>query len=348
METLAEGVWRSLSAVSPGARLIAHGGGNGQLFRWYPTALLRVVWLLARREVDVVLTGDALTYAVLRPILLLSRVRNATMVMGLDVTFDNRLYRAVVHPALRKAPSVIAISQATADAATGFGVPHDHISVVRLGVQSEWVSAAERDAARHVLRRRLDVGDDTVLLLTLGRLVRRKGARWFVRHVLPGLPDNVHYVLAGSGPEERAIVAAAQASGMAARLHMLGRVDDVLREELMCGADVFVQPNIPVAGDMEGFGLVTVEAAIRGTPVVAADLEGIKDAVVDRETGVLLPPQDAPAWTATLERLIADRPGLVEMGAAFQAAASARYSELAMGRALCAVLGVTVEPQPAG
>ena len=110
METLAEGVWRSLVAVDPQARLVALGGSNRNLLWWLPWALLRSAAMLGRRQVGLVLTGDALTYAVLAPLLRAFHVPNATMVMGLDLTYESRLYRAIVHRALRKAPSVIAIS----------------------------------------------------------------------------------------------------------------------------------------------------------------------------------------------------------------------------------------------
>jgi glycosyltransferase involved in cell wall biosynthesis len=106
------------------------------------------------------------------------------------------------------------------------------------------------------------------------------------------------------------------------------------------GVDLFVQPNIPVPGDMEGFGLVTIEAAMRGTPVVAADLEGIKDAVVDGHTGILLAPQDGQAWVDRLSLLVADRRALVRLGAEFQVVVRKLHGEAAMARALAEQLGL--------
>ncbi len=78
METLAEGVWRSLVAVDPQARLVALGRSNRNLVWWLPWALLRSAALLSRRQVGLVLTGDALAYAVLAPLLRAFRVRNAS------------------------------------------------------------------------------------------------------------------------------------------------------------------------------------------------------------------------------------------------------------------------------
>lgn len=347
METLAAGVWRVVSQEWPTAALIANGGSNRRLPWWVPLALVRTVWLVVTRRAGFVLTGDALLYALVSPVLHLLRVPHATMVMGLDVTYDNRVYRAVVHTALRRAPSVIAISEATAQAAREFGVPAARTHVVRLGVPAPTVTVEDRAARRADLGRAAGVPADAVVLATLGRLVRRKGARWFVEEVLPELRESVHYVVAGSGPESEAVAAAARTAGVEARVHLLGAVDDDLREAVLQGADIFVQPNIRVAGDMEGFGLVTIEAALRGTPVVAAALEGILDAVVDGSTGALVPAEDADAWAERLRGLTSDRAALVALGQTFRANAQARYGQQAMHDALVALIRFEAPPPSA-
>jgi glycosyltransferase involved in cell wall biosynthesis len=122
-------------------------------------------------------------------------------------------------------------------------------------------------------------------------------------------------------------------------VHLLGRISDEEREQLLHGSDLFVQPNIEVPGDMEGFGLVTIEAALRGLPVVAADLEGIKDAVVDGETGWLLPTGDAAAWAATVTSELADLPALTRRGEAFRSRARELYSDESMAASLLPALG---------
>lgn len=325
METLAAGVWRALSSECQEARLVAHGGPNRQLVWWLPLAVLRTALALWRGQVDFVLTNDALTFAALSPVLRLAGVPAATMVMGLDLTFRNPLYRFVIRRTLPRAQAVLAISEATAEVARGLGVPAEHVSVVRLGVDAPPVSAEEREVAAARLRARLGLPPQTAVLLTVGRLVRRKGARWFVSAVLPRLGTDVVYAIAGEGPEAGAIATAAAASAAGDRVRLLGRVDEPTRDLLMAGADLFVQPNVRVPGDMEGFGLVVIEAVLRGSPVVGAALEGILDAVVDGETGLLLPPGDAEAWTRTLGDLLADRAALAARGQKYAAAARALY-----------------------
>lgn len=340
METLATGLWRSLQRVSPGADLIAHGGTNRQLPRWLPGALVRVGSRLGRRRADLVLAGDALMYTLIYPLVRLFGVDSVTMVHGLDMTYRNPAYRAVVHRVLRRAPRVLANSAATAEVARSIGIAPERIAVVRLGVPAPAVTTADREAAATRLRDRFDLAPDAVVLLTLGRLVARKGVRWFVDSVLPALPDRVVYLVAGQGPERQRIEAAVAAAGVGDRVRVLGRVDDEDRELLMRGADLFVQPNVRVAGDMEGFGLVMIEAALRGTPAVGSALEGILDAVVDGETGVLLPSEDTAAWVDRLTALVAEPTELGAMGARFRKRVEALHGEEQMSAQLAAELGL--------
>ena len=348
METLAAGVWRTLSVAAPNSVLVAHGGSNRSLPWWLPGAMARIARLVMGRRVDRVLTGDAVMWATAWPLLRLLHVPSATMVLGLDMTYSNRAYQAVVSRALRRAEVVIAISEATAVIARDLGIPPERVHVVRLGVDAPAVTLEQRCEARARLNASLATTDDHVLLLALGRVVRRKGTVWFLRNVLPKLPHRMVFVVAGDGRDVPQVHRAVAELGLHEQVRLLGQVDDTERELLLRGADLFVQPNIPVPGDMEGFGLVTIEASMRGLPVVAADLEGLAEAVVDKVTGILLPSGDADAWIAELTRLAADCDRLAAQGQAFQEAARGRYSERIMGEDLLRVLGLESAPTGVG
>jgi phosphatidylinositol alpha-1,6-mannosyltransferase len=84
----------------------------------------------------------------------------------------------------------------------------------------------------------------------------------------------------------------------------LGRIpfEDVV--QLFRAAHAFVMPNIKVFGDMEGFGLVCLEASICGIPVLAANIDGIPSAIHDQQNGILLPSANADAWSLALDHLI--------------------------------------------
>ncbi|WP_448061607.1 glycosyltransferase family 4 protein [Cellulomonas hominis] len=344
METLASDVWQALeSTADVPVRLIALGRSQRLLPLWLPTVVARIVALVLARRVDRVVVGDVLLYLLIAPVLRVLRVPHTTMAMGKDVVWTQPVYQRVVARWLPRAPQVLAISAATAVAVVAAGVPPERVQVVRLGVAVPGV-AGQADGADQAaaLRRRLGVADGTVVLLTLGRLVRRKGVEWFVRTVLPELPASVVYVVAGHGPDAERVAAAVRATGQERRVHLLGAVSEVDREALMSGADVFVQPNIPVPGDMEGFGLVAVEAAMRGALVVAADLEGLRDAVLPGETGLLVRAQDQAAWAQTLTALADEPAARAAQAREYSARCREQYSRARMGRDLCEALGLPV------
>lgn len=344
METLSAGVWRTIEAASNEPTLIANRWGNRHLAWWLPFAVLRLLVALVRRRVGCVITGDAVMHAAIGPMLRLANVPHATFVMGLDVTYQNRLYRHVVVRALRKAPMVIAISRATAEATVAVGVDEARVEILRLGVEVPG-SPPDRHRAHDALADRLGLDGDPVILACLGRIVRRKGVRWFVDEVMPLLPNDVSLVVAGDGADQDALQASVDASEARSRIHLLGRVTDVAREDVMSGADVFIQPNIRVPGDMEGFGLVAIEAAVRGTPVVAAALEGLEDAIAHEETGLLVPPESPDAWVETLRPLILDPEVAARLGRRFRKSAIDRYGERAMAERLVQLLGPLASAQ---
>lgn len=248
------------------------------------------------RRGDVVLLGDG----VLAPLgWLLRRLRGVCVVgivHGLDVTYAPRLYQALwVRRWLRGLDGLIAVSAATRDEALRRGIPAAQVHVVPNGVEA----AALRRAATAAPALPVPLAGRS-MLLTVGRLVRRKGVAWFVEHVLPGLPASMVYVVAGDGPERERVEALVAAKGLQGRAIVLGRIDEAQKAALLQAAALFVQPNIVVPGDVEGFGIAVIEASACGTPVVAADLQGLRDSVIAGETGVRLPAQDAAAWIAWL------------------------------------------------
>jgi phosphatidylinositol alpha-1,6-mannosyltransferase len=77
---------------------------------------------------------------------------------------------------------------------------------------------------------------------------------------------------------------------------MFGRVADDTCKVLLNAADIFIMPNKTVANDIEGFGIAIIEAGSCGLPVVASNLQGIKDAVIDGKTGYLVEEGDVDGF----------------------------------------------------
>lgn len=319
-------------------RIVALGRSQVHLVWFLPAALLLTAVLVVTGRVRRVLCGDALVHAVLRPALRVRRTHVAVMIHGLDLTYRSAPYRWWIRRSLRRADRIVANSTATRSVALECGVAPDRVYVVNPGVSLPPVGPGRTEDARARLLRLVGRGDVSVLV-TVGRLVARKGVAWFVEHVLPELPPDVVYVVAGEGPAEQAIAEARGRAGMASRVQLLGRVDDEIRDVLLRGADLFVMPNVPVEGDMEGFGLVALEAASVGTPVVASRLEGIVDAVGSSGADLLCPSLDADAFRERITEVLADPEALRERGRAVKTEATTRFGPQRFASELLAALG---------
>lgn len=288
----------------------------------FMTRLLAEIPRTVRRErIDVVLFSSMVTatHAVaLRATLNGSDTRLAAIPVGRDVTLPTRAYQWLLPRVFSALDRAFPISRATGRECLARGLAAEKMEVVPCGVDPRLFSApADREAARAELLRMVGergggVGENALLVASVGRLQRRKGFHWFVDAVVSRLPDDVHYLLAGKGAMEGEIRAAISRHDLGDRVHLLGRVSEEELRSLYRGSDLFAMPNIPVEGDIEGFGVVMLEAALSGLPVLAADIEGIRDVVLEGENGHLLPSGDAEAFVSRILDYHPDRERLVE------------------------------------
>jgi len=289
--------------------------------------LARAAWQIRRAVqrdgADVVLFSSMVTAALavpLRGFFDRHGVTAAAIVHGLDVTTPFPPYQWFVPKVFGALDAVLPVSRATAAACETRGLEPSKVHVVPNGIDLQrFPPLADRTAMRNELRDALatdrhPLPDDALLLCSVGRQVERKGFAWFIEHVMPRLPPPVHYWLAGDGPRADAIQAAIDRNHLGDRVRRLGRVseDDLVR--LYRGADVFIMPNVPVEGDMEGFGIVMLEAGRCGCPVIASRLEGIQDVVTNGVNGQLVEPED-PAAFAEAVRAYCDHPERLEADA---------------------------------
>jgi glycosyltransferase involved in cell wall biosynthesis len=303
-------------------RVMAMPGAQWNLLWWLPLTAVRAA--LASRRADVVHLSDAVLSVIG---LLVKAVGGPPVVMtvhGLDLTFPNPVYQQYLRRCCRP-DLVIAVSTATAEEARRRGLAP--VVAVPLGVDERPPAGSLEDLPPEVARLRRA---GSRIVLTTGRLVARKGVAWFVSEVMPRLPEDVAYVVAGEGKARPGIEAATAAAGLGDRVVLLGRVPDTQRDLLYLAADCFVMPNVVVAGDVEGFGLVAVEASAAGLPVVAARLQGIVDAVHPGGNGELVDTGDAAGFAEAVLRALARSPA---ERAAIRDYTLAHFSWEAMARA---------------
>jgi phosphatidylinositol alpha-1,6-mannosyltransferase len=204
---------------------------------------------------------------------------------------------------------VLPISTATLGACVARGLPPARGRVVPLGIRLDrFATADDKRAARTRMLQTFGIdGDPALMLCSVGRLVPRKGVEWLVSRVMPQLPRDVVLLVVGEGPDRRKIERAIEANGLKNQVHLLGAVSDSQLEIVYQGSDLFMMPNIPVSSDMEGFGLVMLEAGLLGLPVIAADIEGISDVIAPGENGELVESGNAGAFRDAVMSYYVDR-----------------------------------------
>ena len=253
----------------------------------------RAAWHLARQggRYDVLHLSDL----VLAPLARLNRAmnpkcRNVISAHGTDIAFGLRrgwkpaLYRRFLGWMARHRDAldaVVANSRATRRHCERAGL--DRVVVVPLATRSTSAAPAAVPPEPYVL--------------FVGRLVRRKGAGWFIREVLPRLPEEITLKIAGTlwDPDEGSALESP-------RVAFLGPVFGAELAELRRRAIAVIMPNVPLGGrDFEGFGLTALEAAADGGVLLASGIDGIVDAVADGRTGFLLEPEKPALW---VERIL--------------------------------------------
>lgn len=242
-----------------------------------------VAWLLHRRR--------GLPYAI--------------FVHGMDITIARGRRAWLVRTILANAETVICNSNYTRDAAVHRGARPSATHVVHPGPHT-WPVVHHDAVALLDQHHRLQ---GSRVILCVGRHVERKGYRTLIAaftRVRQRLPDT-RLVLVGDGPFHAAITAEVQRLGLEEVVILPGSLDD---QQLACWyerCDVFTMvPHRLANGDVEGFGLVYLEASRFGKPVVATRSGGVPEAVLDGVTGLLVPERDPQATAQAILRLLND------------------------------------------
>jgi phosphatidylinositol alpha-1,6-mannosyltransferase len=205
--------------------------------------------------------------------------------------------------ALRHADTVIANSEFTRRELLNMGVLAERIVLINPGVD---VERFRPGLPCDDLKRQIGLASGEKLILSVGRLSRRKGFDMVVRS-LPQLASQgiaLRYALIGIGEDHDYLINLAQELGVADRVHLLGHVstEDLPRWYNAC--DVFAMPNREIDGDTEGFGMVFIEAAACGKPAVAGNAGGASQAVSDGSTGFVIDGRSMASITEAIGMLI--------------------------------------------
>jgi phosphatidylinositol alpha-1,6-mannosyltransferase len=241
------------------------------------------------------------------------------------------MFAAYQRTLLRQLHPVLCVSRYTASIAGAAGAAD--VQVLHPGVDTQRF-APDTSAPMPVAARDLS----RPLLLTVARLVTRK----VIDTVIEALPSiltehpTLTYAVVGDGPDRERLQALAARLGVASHVAFVGAARHDELPAWYRAADIFVLASRQEAvhGDVEGFGLVLLEAQACGTPVIAADSGGMPDALRPGETGTLVPPSASEAVATAVRDMLADRTRLAQMATAARAYALSQAWPAVAQRAL--------------
>lgn len=263
--------------------------------------------------IKVILGGSALVIPIVLLLAKIFRRNGVVLVHGLDLIYPNILYQGLCVRWIRHCDRVVANSQYTASLAEGKKAKKEAIYVISPGVDWEsFVSLGTEEVKK-------EMGlDGRKVLLYVGRLARRKGLKEFLRKSFPKIVTevpNLCFLIVGENPtgslihqddvvgELKALV---RDMGLENHVRLLGSVSDGDLAKIYQVSDLIVLPALSMRDDVEGFGIVILEAAAAGKPAVATCVGGIPDAIEDGKSGVLVEPGDYGLMSRTIVSLLKD------------------------------------------
>jgi glycosyltransferase involved in cell wall biosynthesis len=212
------------------------------------------------------------------------------------------LLRLWIRSLLRRADAVVGQSRNTLENMSRYYAP---------GIEGERIPLGIRRPTEDGAAARGDHGfsPSDVILVTVGRLVARKGLAQLLELMEDLKRENVRLLIVGSGPQEEDLKKQASARGLDHRVRFLGRVEESEKFRILRMCDLYVSSS-----QHEGFGLVFLEAMACKLPVVCYDHGGQTDFLEDQRTGYLVPLNDRDRFKASCRRLISDRDARLRIG----------------------------------
>jgi len=261
---------------------------------------------------DIVIVGSGLCAPVVLMAAKRSKAKSVLFVHGLDLVINNQVYQRLFLPCIRRADQLIANSENTRYIAQDKGIEPTRIAVVNPGTH---LPEPGQIGSYSDFCRQHNIPFARFIIFT-GRMTERKGLSEFIVRSFPAIANaapDVGLVVIGHEPsnslnkrgEEALVHQAVEQTGLHGRIRFLGQLPD---EELTTGythASVQIFPLRNVPGDVEGFGMVAVEAAACGTPTVAFNVGGVSDAVTG-DNGHLVEPGNYSVFAERVIEILSD------------------------------------------
>lgn len=301
METFS---WHLTEKYPAAKKIIAYASRSQADIIWIAPLLLLQA-LLHKSNASLFHLGDLVLAPLARPLKMMTKKPIVVTVHGLEITYleTSKLYHLLITRSLPAIDHFVCVSDNTAKKLQQIGISEKKITIIPHGIDTS--VKIERIEAQKNICALIDLSwpdcQNHLVLLSVGRLIKRKGLAWFINNVMPEISElNPLLIITSEGPEKKVIQDIIDKKNLASSVKLVGQVDDQALQQLYHGADIFIMPNIHVENDVEGFGFVGIEAAAAGLPVLAAKIDGIPDAIHHEKNGILAQPEDAAAYIEIL------------------------------------------------
>lgn len=244
------------------------------------------------------------------------KVKFYPYIHGLDFleSKTNRLKYKLLNYSLKHATKIICNSNYTKNVLRQSGIDERKLMVIHPGIHANFESKKlhkEEVITKYQLQ-------DKFVLLTVGRLVKRKGHDKVLEALKELVQDNpnIKYIICGKGPERERLEALTRKFQLEEFVVFTGDINQNELEALYDTADIFIMLNreLKEQGDVEGYGIVFLEAGMHKLPVIGGNNGGVPDAVVNGTTGYLVNSTDIQEVVKTIQVLQQDKQLINEMG----------------------------------
>ena len=206
---------------------------------------------------------------------------------------------------LAQAKHIIVNSHHTQNQVLNLGINQNKITIVYPcpNIKPEQLNEHEKQT----IKNELDLHHKKILL-SVGRLVTRKGFDKVIEtlpEVIKQIP-NLIYIIVGNGPDKGRLEKLAEDLKVRGNLIITEDIPNSNLPAFYDLADIFIMPARQIDEDVEGFGIVYLEANLFGKPVIAGKSGGVEDAVIDNQTGILVNPENVQEIVQTILKLFSE------------------------------------------
>ncbi len=229
---------------------------------------------------------------------------------------DSLIFRPLIKRVYKNCQKIFAVSNFTKNNLIDFGISPDKIYTCYNGVDLNKYFPLSKDERREK-RKKLGIDDNTFVLLTISRLDKRKGHLNSIKAIEKLKDDKILYLIAGTGKNEHPIKAAISEYHLDDKIRFLGFLPCNSVNDLYNIADLFIMPNIYIEedGNVEGFGLVFMEAGATKLPSLGGINGGSAEAILDNITGFVVDGNNVTKIAEKIEFCLNNKPQLETMGA---------------------------------